>query len=383
MNDGAIAATCQRWQTRAFLLGVIAALLSLIGAIFGRAQFFQSYLFAWLFWAGLPFGALVILMMQYLTGGQWGLALRNLSGAAMRTLPVVALLFLPVVLGLHDIYGWSNGALAEAPGYHHKAQYLNAPFFIGRSVVYFVVLALIAILLRRWSLVLSGEKHLPPRVSALSAGGLVVYVLCMNFASTDWVMSLTPEWYSTIFVEVFAAGQFLAALALMTALLCAFAAHSSLGESIPAKAFQDLGSMLVAFIIFWTYVSFAQFLIIWSGNLPREISWYLERSSGGWQWLAAALAATQFLLPFLLLLSRARKRDPGRLARICFFIVAANVIDNFWLVAPSFHPHGFYVHWLDGTLLLALGGFWFALFFHYLKQQPLVPQELLEGANHG
>ncbi len=141
--------------------------------------------------------------------------------------------------------------------------------------------------------------------------------------------------------------------------------------------------MLLAFVIFWTYVSFSQLLIIWSGNLPKEISWYLERSHGGWQWLAVALVVTQFFLPFALLLSRARKRNPRTLARICLCILGANVVNNFWLVAPSFHPSGIYLHWLDLTLLLALGGFWFALFFYFLKQQPLVPRELLEVPQDG
>nr|MDQ6912835.1 hypothetical protein [Verrucomicrobiota bacterium] len=334
MNDTALTSQFDRWKTRALVIGVIAAVISLIGAFFNHTQFFRSYLFAWLFWSGLAFGALVIVMMQFLTGGKWGLAVSGLATAAFRTLPLMALLFLPVLFGLHDIYSWSNGVRGEAPGYHHKAQYLNVTFFTARSVFYFVILIIIAVLLRRWSSAQADAKHVPPRVSALSAAGLIVYVLCMNFASTDWVMSLTPEWYSTIFVEVFAVGQFLSALALMTALLCTFADSSALAGKIPAKAFQDLGSMLLAFVIFWTYVSFSQFLIIWSGNLPKEISWYLERSRGGWQWLAVALVALQFALPFFLLLSRARKRNPRALARICLLILAANVLNNFWLTAP-------------------------------------------------
>jgi hypothetical protein len=383
MNDSAFAALCARWQTRALIFGAVAAVVSLLGAVFQRAQFLHSYLFAWLFWSGLAFGALVIVMMQFLTGGQWGLALRSLSAAAFRTLPFTALLFLPVLLGLHDIYAWANGARGEAPGYHHKAQYLNARFFAARSVFYFLVLSGIGIVLRRWMLAATDVDKTPRRLTALCAIGLIVYVLCMNFASTDWVMSLTPEWYSTVFVEVFAAGQFLSALALMTALLCLFADHFSIGESIPAKALQDLGSMLVAFVIFWAYVSFSQFLIIWSGNLPKEISWYLARSSGGWPWIAITLALGQLFLPFALLLSRERKRHPRRLARVCVLIVAANVLNNFWLVAPTFHPLGVYVHWLDLAVWLALGGFWFALFFRFLKQQPLLPRRWTEAAHHG
>ncbi len=383
MNDAALNTEFSRWQTRALLVGAIAAVLSLIGAFLQPTAFFHSYLFAWLFWTGLSLGALVIVMMQFLTGGQWGLAIRGLSTAAFRTLPLMAVLFLPVLLGVHHIYSWSNGDPGDTGSYHHKAQYLNVPFFAGRGIFYFAVLIAFGLLLYRWMTPAVLAKAVPTRITALSAGGLISYVLCMNFASTDWAMSLDPKFYSTVFVEIFAAGQFLSALALMTALLATFSRRAPFANAIPTKAFQDLGSMLLAFVIFWTYVSFSQLLIIWSGNLPKEISWYLDRSRGGWQWLALALVIVQFFIPFALLLSRAAKRDRERLGAIAWWIVGANVVANFWLVAPSFHPDGIYVHWLDFTLLLALGGFWFALFFYFLKQRPLVPVELLEAKQNG
>jgi hypothetical protein len=383
MNDGRITLQLGRWQNRALIAGATAAVLSVIGAVFNHAHFFQSYLFAWLFWSGLSFGALVLVMMQFLTGGQWGLATRALSIAAFRTLPLMALLFLPVLFGLHHIYRWANGDRGETAGYHHKAQYLNVPFFTARSVFYFAVLIFIGVLLRRWSRAQEAAKTVPKRVSALSAIGLVVYVLCMNFASTDWVMSLDPKWYSTVFVEVFASGQFLSALALVTALLALFARDNSLGALIPTKAFHDLGNMLLAFVIFWTYVSFSQFLIIWSGNLPKEISWYLDRSHGGWQWLAVAVGFGQFFIPFALLLSRAAKRNRERLAAISLWIVSANVLSTFWQVAPSFHSGQFCLHWLDFTEFVALGGFWFAFAFHFLKQQPLLPPDWMEVRHDG
>jgi hypothetical protein len=354
----------QRWKTRSLIIGATAALLSILGALLDRRQFFRSYLFAWLFWGGLPLGALVILMMQFLTGGIWGMAVRHFSLAALRTLPLMALLFLPVLLGLPQIYRWANGEASDSAGYHHKAQYLNAPFFIARFLFYFAVLFLIAHLLRKWSVAAAWKK-----VGALSAGGLIIYVLCMNFASTDWIMSLDPQWYSTIFVEVFASGQFLSALALMTMLFCLFG-EGSLEAELRPKALHDLGNLLLSFVIFWTYVSFSQLLIIWSGNLPKEISWYLDRSRGGWQWFALTLSIFQFLLPFFLLLSRDAKRNPRRLFTICLCIFLANIATNFWFVAPSFHPDGFALHWLDLVELLTLGGIWFAAFFHFLKQSP-------------
>ncbi len=375
-TNAALHTQIDRWQTRALLIGAIFALLSLLGLFFDRPQFFRSYLFAWLFWSGLSFGSLVIVMLQNLTGGKWGVALRNLCIAGFMTLPLLAILFLPVLLGLHFIYPWSLSTFTETAGYTHKQQWFTLPFFIGRSVFYFAALTLFALLLRRRLQAAQGG-----RVIALSAGGLIVYVLCMNFASTDWVMSLDPEWFSTIFVVIFCAGQFLSALALMTGLLTLFSRDPSLGEALPEKVFHDLGNLLLAFVVFWTYVSFSQFLIIWSGNLPKEISWYLERSRGGWQWFALLLLLGQFFLPFALLLSRAAKRNRSRLAPIALGIFAAAVLSNFWLVAPSFHPAGLFIHWLDLTEWLALGGIWFALFFYFLKQAPILARDLEEAAN--
>ncbi|MDQ6911291.1 MAG: hypothetical protein M3119_06310 [Verrucomicrobiota bacterium] len=388
MNDAALISQCDRWQMRALILGLLAAIISGIGAFVSPVQFFHSYLFAWLFWSGLAIGSLIIVMMQVLSGGVWGAAVRNLSIAAFMTLPLMALLFLPIIFGAHEIYPWSNGANGEAPGFNHKAQWFNVSFFSARSIAYFAIFIVIALLVRRW--VIADEMRCAPGstetstgLSAISAVGLILYGFLTIFTSTDWVMSLDPKWFSTIFVIIFAAGQFLSALALMTALLAAFARNHSLGETIPTKAFHDLGGMLMAFVIFWTYVSFSQFLIIWSGNLPKEISWYLERSHGGWQWLAVVLVALEFFLPFFLLLSRARKSNPNRLAGICLLVLVASVLNNFWLTAPSFHPGGFYLHWLDLTEWLALGGVWFAMFFYFLKQRPRLAAELLEARQNG
>jgi hypothetical protein len=363
-----------RWQKRAAIAGAVGAVLSIIGGVFNHAQFFQSYLFAWLVWFGMSSGALVVIMMQVLTGGLWGAATRNLCRAAFMTLPLMVILFAPLLFGLHDVYAWSNGVLSSDAGFHHKQHYLTVPFFIGRSVFYFAVLLIFAFSLQRRL----RDQPLSSPV-ALSAGGLISYVLCMNFASTDWVMSLDVRWYSTVFVIIFMAAQFLSALALATALLC----YLTKPDEVPIKAFHDLGNMLLAFVIFWIYVSFSQLLIIWSGNLPKEISWYLPRSQGGWQWLALAITVGEFLLPFALLLSREAKRRPRRLGAICICIVVVNVLDIFWFVAPTFHPRHLFLHWLDLAELVAIGGLWFALFFGLIKQRPLLPPQLLEVQQHG
>jgi hypothetical protein len=384
MMDSALNSRLNRLQRYMLIVGGIAAALSLLGGIFNHAQFFESYLFAWLFWCGLSLGSLVIVMMQFLTGGVWGLAIRRLSEAAFMALPVIALLFAPIFFGMHDLFPWSRPDVIQTPGWVHKHAYLNTPFFAMRTMLYFAAVITMALLLRRWATQQDeGDPLAARRLRALSGGGLVLYVLCMNFASTDWVMSLEPEWYSTIFVIIFMAGQFLSALALMTALLAFFSGHGSLSESLPTKVFHDLGKMLLAFVIFWIYVSFSQFLVIWSGNLPKEISWYLHRSSGGWQWVALVLGLSQFFIPFALLLSRAAKRQKFRLAMIALLIVAASVVSNFWLVAPSFHPTRFSVHWMDLAELLALGGIWSFTFIFFLKRRPLLPWPLMESTHHG
>lgn len=366
-----------RTGRNAVVAGLVAAVLCGIGAIFNRPQFFQSWLVAWVFFTGISCGALVLVMMQSLTGGQWGVAVRRLSEAAMLTLPLLALLFVPVLIGVHDIYPWSRAdSLAAHPKWQHKHGYLNLPFFAIRGFVYFAIFSAFAFCLRRWSVrqdKTAGASLPGRRIRALSGGGLVVYVLCMNFASTDWVMSLEPDWYSTVFVVIFIAGQFLTALALMTALLALFARREAFAGLITAKHFHDLGNLLLTFVIFWIYVSFSQFLVIWSGNLPKEISWYLHRVSGGWKGIAVFLMIFQFLLPFALLLLRGMKRKRGRLAVIAVMIVLANLVNVYWLIAPAFHPEGVRIHWLDFATLIAVGGFWIALFLWFLNRQPLLP----------
>jgi hypothetical protein len=377
----------QQIRRKALLTALAASVLCVIGGLLNRPQFFQSWLAAWVFFAGLSLGALVIIMMQALTGGAWGFVIRRLCEAAMMTLPLVGILFLPVIFGAHDLFPWSRAdALATHPKWEHKHGYLNLPFFAVRSCFYFVALSALAFLLRRLSIGRDkgGDSALSPKwVPRLSAGGLVFYVLCMNFASTDWVMSLEPDWYSTIFVVILMAGQFLSALALMTILLALLASREPFAAVITTKHFHDLGNLLLTFVIFWIYVSFSQFLIIWSGNLPKEISWYLHRSSGGWKWVALFLMLFQFLAPVALLLLRTMKLKCERLGVIAGMIVIANVVNVYWLIAPAFHPEGVRIHWLDFATLAAVGGFWTAMFLYFLTRQPLLPLQPKEALSHG
>jgi Ni/Fe-hydrogenase subunit HybB-like protein len=360
---------------KAMVTALAAALLCVLGAIWNRPQFFHSWLVAWIFFTGISCGALVIVMMHSLTGGAWGVAIQRLAEAAMLTLPLMALLFVPVLIGIHDVFLWSRAdALSAHPKWEHKIGYLNLPFFAARGFFYFAVLSALAFFIRRWSVQqdkMAGGPLPGRRIRMLSTGGLVVYVLCMNFASTDWVMSLEPDWYSTIFVVIFMAGQFLTALALMTALLALFAGREPFGGLITTKHFRDLGNLLLTFVIFWIYVSFSQFLIIWSGNLPKEISWYLHRSAGGWKVVALFLMIFQFILPVGLLLVRGMKLKRARLGVIAALIVIVNIVNVYWRI-----------HWLDFATLIAVGGFWTVAFLWFLNRQPLLPLHPEEALRH-
>ena len=337
-----------------------------IGAWFAPKAFFEVWLVAWIFWSGLSFGGLILLMLQALTGGAWAQAVRSPCLALFGTVPAAAVLFVPVLLGAQWIYPWTDREIFVQHHWPHKEFWLTLPFFTARAIIVFAVFATLSVLLRRWS-ASADEKAQTRNLRAASCIGLILYFILMTFAATDWVMSLTPQWYSTLFPTLLMTGQFLSALAFLIFVRC------RLGGSTP-KPFHDLGNLLLAFVVFWTYVSFSQFLLIWYGNVPREISWYLERCSKGWQFLALTLVLIQFLLTFVLLLSREVKSDPRRLGRIAALVFCANILNVYWLVEPSFSPERIAVHWLDPLVFLAVGSVWTIVFLRNLSRLPIATE---------
>jgi hypothetical protein len=354
--------------------GVIGAAACVIGVFFNSAQFFQSYLIAYLFWLGVALGCLPLLMLHHLVGGVWGFVIRRIVESGIRTLPVMALLFLPIVFGLHHLYEWSHPeAVAADPALQHKSLYLNVPFFLVRAAIYFSAWLVFAYFLNRWSVEQdrTGRPDLSRSFQLLSAPGILVYVLTMTFAAFDWTMSLEPHWFSTIFGLMVVAAQVLSTLAfviIVAALLARETSYDFFGRDL----FHDLGNLLLAFLMLWAYMSFSQYLIIWSGNLPEEISWYLQRATHGWQWVAAALAVFHFAVPFVLLLARGNKRKRSVIAWIAIWVLIMRVVDVYWLVAPTFRPV-VYPHWLDVAALAAVGGVWLTVFFFELSRQTVVP----------
>ncbi len=363
-----------RYQWRALLAGGLGGLALLIASIFSAEQVLRSYLFAYMFWISFPLGCLALLMLHHMVSGAWGYAVQRCAEAAARTLPLMALLFLPILLGAQHLYPWA-GEGSQAPpreGYVWAA-YLNRPFFTVRAIGYFIVWCASALLLSRWSSRQdrSGEPGLTRRMRLLSAPGMVLYVLTVTAASIDWVMSLEPGWSSTIYGFLFVVGQVLSSLALVIVLLKFLSPYRPLSDVATPRVFHHLGNLLLTFVILWGYMAYAQYIIIWSGNLPSENSWYLHRF-GGWNSIAVALIVVEFFLPFFLLLSRRTKRAIRSLSLVAIVILIMRVVDLYWLITPSFYPGQFHIGWLDIAAPVGVGGIWIGTFIGYLKGQPLL-----------
>jgi hypothetical protein len=364
-----------RHQRRLLVAGGIGAAISLLGLILDPRQFLQSYLMTYMLLLGATLGSLALGMIHQLSGGAWGVVTRRIFGAASRVLPVLTALFLPLALGVHTLYEWTHeDVVAADPILQGKALYLNTPFFLARAAVYFLAWNAIAYFLNRWSLEQdrSADPRIARRMQRLSGGGLVVYVLTVTFASFDWVMSLDPHWFSTIYGVLFVGGQGLTALAFMIIALAWLSRREPLNTIVVPGHFHDLGNLMLAFVMLWAYFSFSQYLIIYSANLPEEITWYTRRLFTGWRFIGVALVVFHFAVPFLILLSRAVKRNPQLLVKVAAGVIVVRLIDLFWLIAPEFHHDGFTVSWLDVLLPLSLGSVWLGCFVWQLRGRPLL-----------
>jgi hypothetical protein len=376
----AVPASIDRLRGRALAVGAAGLLATVAGGLAAPDQFFRSYLFAFLFWVGVGVGCLSILMIHHQSGGMWGLAIRRILEAGSRVLMLAALAFLPLAFGLGRLFEWARPEeVARSAALQNKQAYLNVPFFLGRAAFYFAVWAALAHLLGRWSAALdAGADHgrVSGRLRSLSGGGLLLMGLTITFASVDWAMSLNPHWFSTVYGILFMVGMALSALALVIVVVAWLGRERPLLDVVTKETIHDLGKLLLAFVMLWAYISVSQFLIIWSGNLPEEIPWYLRRLHGGWQYLALGLVLFHFALPFLLLLSRELKRNARALGLLAVALLAMRLVDLYWLVAPDLGGHGghgFAVHWMDLTAPLGLGGLWVAAFAGQLRSRPLVP----------
>jgi hypothetical protein len=361
---------------RALNVGLAGAVVCVVGLFVNPPQFFRSYLVAWTLCVGVTLGSFAIEMLHHTSRGAWGLMIRRILEAASRTLPAVGLFGVPLLFGLPHLYPWARPtAVAADELLRHKEPYLNVPFFAGRFVFYFAVWSAFAFTLSRLSKEqdATGDPALERRMQALSAGGLTFYVLSVTFFAVDFLMSLTPRWFSAIYGIYVLGGQIVGGLAFTILVALFLSERPPMNEAFQPIHFHDYGKLLLAFTMLWSYFGVSQLIIIWSGDLPEEIPFYKERMSGAWGGVSLLLVLFHFAVPFALLLSRNLKRDVRRLSLIALLLLAMRWVDLWWLVAPAFHPSGFPLHWLDPVALAALGGVWVWLFTRELKARPLVP----------
>ena len=364
-----------RLQRRFLLAGGALGVVSLAGLVANPAQFFQSYLMAYMMCLGVTLGCFALGMVHQLSGGAWGVVIRRQIGAASRVLPVMTVLFLPIVFGMSHLYQWTHADIvAKDEALQHKQLYLNTPFWLVRAAIYFAAWNVIAYFLNAWSLQQdrTGDPRIPRRMQLLSAGGLVVYGLTITFASFDWLMSLEWDWYSTIYGAIIMGGQGLAALAFLIIVLAWLGRRPPLDAIVVPAHLHDLGNLFLAFTMLWAYFSFSQYLIIWAGNLPGEISWYVHRVDTSWRIVGAGLIVFHFAVPFVLLLSRTLKRGAVLITRLAVFMLVMRLIDLFWLIAPTFHRE-LSVSWLDVVLPAALGLVWLGCFFWQMRGRAILP----------
>jgi hypothetical protein len=385
-------------RVKAGVVGAIGVALTVVGAFIDTTQFFRSYLWAYVFWLGITIGCMSWLMVQYLSGGAWGVMSRRICEAASKIFPLWLVLFIPLIIGIPFLYGqpigqpgasWANAAAVKANAVlTHRAPYLNTTFWIIRGFVFLGGWTLISFLLNRWSDREDRENTTVPRetMAKISAPGLIFTAFAVTFMSTDWVLSVNPTWYSTMFGLLFIAGEALSSMAFIIMVLVMLSKYPPMSEFLTKRHMHDLGKLLLATTMLFAYFSFSQFLITWAGNLPDEITWYKHRLAGGWSVMGTVLVFLHFALPFCLLLSQDLKKDFKAIRAVAILVLVARCAGVFWETVPEFFPDQLHVSWLDFTAPIGLGGIFVALFLTNLMKRPLIPPKnpnLEEALAHG
>ncbi len=363
----------QTIQQRSLVIGVIAAIVSIAGAFLSPNSFYSAYLTGFMFWLGLSLGCMAILMLHHLVGGAWSIVIRRILESGMMTLPLMFVLFIPILLNLPKLYFWARPGLTDPKIVEIHDSYLNFNGILIRYILYFAIWFGMAYFLNRWSTeqdTIAGQSTL--RFRAMSSIGLVIYSLTISFAVIDWVMSLQARWISTIYGLIFIAGEALSAFCFCVVIESILGKRKPMSEYLTDTEVHDHGKFMLTFVMVWTYFNFSQWLIIWAGNLPEEIPWYVRRMNGGWGEVGLFLVVFQFAVPFALLLSRQLKRKAHTLVRLASWIIFVRMVDIFWHIEPASHPT-FHVSWVLFTIIAGMGGLWMAYFFHNLRSRPLLP----------
>jgi hypothetical protein len=378
-------------RTTAGALGIVFLIITVIGAFIDAPQFFRSYLYSFVFWLGISIGCLNWLMVQYLSGGAWGVMSRRICESAAQCFPLWLVLFVPLIFGIDALYGhsWANADVVKHdPVLQHKALYLNRTFWIVRGFIFLGGWSLISFLLNKWSDREDREGGVKPRQSmaAISAPGLIFSAFAVTFMSTDWIMSVNADWFSTMFGLLFIAGEALSSLSFVVAVLVLLSNTRPMSQFLTHRHMHDLGKLLLATTMLFAYFSFSQFLITWAGNLPEEIPWYKHRLAGGWEILGFFLVIGHFALPFALLLSQDLKKNFKAIRAVAILIIVMRLLGVFWETVPEFFPDQIHVSWMDFTAPIGFGGLFVALFLTNLMKRPLIPPNnprLEEALAHG
>ena len=367
------------WHRIPMIAAIVAVLGAVACAILGAAnpkQFLFSWLVSFLFFLSLGLGALFFVLIQYASQGGWGVVLRRIGETTFATVPLMAALFIPLLLGVRDLYEWAHpGAAEHDPLLHWKEPFLNVPFFLIRAALYFGIWSFIALMYYRGSRGqdVSGDPRVSARLRRLAGPALIVLALTQTFASIDWIMSLTPHWYSTMFGVYFFAGSFVGFIALLSVVTVAMRSAGLLETVVSAEHLHDVGKFLFAFTAFWAYIAFSQFFLVWYANMPEETIWYKARLEGSWKMVSIFLMAGHFGAPFLYLMGRSVKRKGATLALGGAWLLAMHFVDIYWQVMPTLHPEGVRPSALDVAALVTVGGCFVAAASWLLRRQALVP----------
>jgi len=399
-KDFAPPSVIDRMRSRSLVVGAVFAVLALVGAILHWQIFLRAWLFSFMFWLGLTTGSLALLCLQYTSGGNWGRLGRRIWEAAASNWWLMALFWIPIAVGVKALFPWARvhddpskaAELIAHYGADKLHYYLNVPFWLFRGVFFFVAWAIIFYFLKRWSVREEAGTTTPAQfvpIQNLSGFGIVFFGFSITFASIDWTMSLYPEWWSTVWGMLFMVGQVLTTFCFTIWLLTRLAAIEPISRMFKVEYLHDFGKLMFAFVVLWAYLSFSQWLIIWSGNMLSEIRWYLMRLYHGWQYFGTALIFVHFVFPFALLLSRSLKRHAGRIVAVCFLLLFMRLVDLFWITAPNFYPgaefgpghpataglNGFGL--VDALMYIvcpiAMGGIWLFFFYLQLSKRSLMP----------
>lgn len=363
-----------RFGNMALIVGGIGLAASVAGFSVDKEQFFFSYLVSFAYWASLGLGALFFVLLHHLVGATWSIVLRRIAENVMATLPIMFVFFIPVAFGLHDLYHWSHAeAVKDDPILQGKAGYLNMPFFIVRTVIYFGIWATLAFLLHRYSLRQDRGENTSKQMLKVSAPGMILFAFTITYAAFDWMMSLEPHWYSTIYGVWYFAGSLLTFLSFMVVFGLYLRKNAALENTIKVDHFHDLGKLMFAFTIFWAYISFSQYFLIWYANIPEETVYYLKRWEGSWQVISLLLVFGHLMLPWLALIPRATKRNMNSLKAIAVWLLIMHWFDMHWAIMPNLHKTGFSPSWMDAATMMGIGGIFLWYFWRQMAARAVIP----------